>query len=237
MYQIAICDDDVQFREAFQMQVMETLGQLGGKGTVCQWASLEEAKGALQQRQAVDLLFLDIELEKQRGMELGRFIRQELADYRMQIVYVSHEPGYAMELFDNEPSGFLIKPITPEALLDACRRFLQKQKENVQVYHYKDGLETKVISLGEIVYFQSMAHKIIAHEKDGKQEFYGKLEEVEKRIPGYFIRIHKSYLVNTHFIQSYRPDRVVLWNGEELAISRPYKEQVRAFVSKRLEEM
>ena len=74
-------------------------------------------------------------------------------------------------------------------------------------------------------------------EKDGKQEYYGKLEEAEKRIPGYVIRIHKSYLVNTHFIQSYRPDRVVLWNGEELAISRPYKEQVRAFVSKRLEEM
>lgn len=237
MYQIAICDDDVMFTEAFQGQVMEVLDLLGVEGEFCQWASLEEAKCALKQKQTVELLFLDIELEKQRGMELGRFIRQELADYEMQIVYVSHEPGYAMELFDTEPLGFLIKPVTKEELLDTCRRFLRRKKKNEQLYYYKDGLETKVLSLGEVMYFGSMAHKVIAHEKEENREFYGKLGEIEKHIPGYFIRIHKSYLVNTHFIQSYRPDKVILCNGEELVISRPYRDQVRAFVSKRMEEM
>lgn len=237
MYQIAICDDDVTFREEFQKQVLEVLERLEVKGKFCQWASLEEAKCALEQNQTVELLFLDIELEKQRGMELGRFIRQVLEDYDMQIVYVSHEPGYAMELFDTEPLGFLIKPITKEKLQEVCRRFLKKYGKNEQVYYYKDGLETKVLYLGDIVYFRSMAHKIVACEKEKSREFNGKLGEIEERIPGYFIRIHKSYLVNSRFIQSYRPDKVILSNGEELAISRSYKEQVRAFVSRRLEEM
>lgn len=237
MYQIAICDDDVKFREEFQEQVLGVLELLGVKGKVCQWTSLEEAKCALKQKQTVELLFLDIELEKQLGMELGRFIRQELADYEMQIVYVSYESGYAMELFDTEPLGFLIKPVGKEALLEVCRRFLRKQNENKQVYYYKDGLETKVLSFRDVVYFGSMAHKIIAHTKEGNREFYGKLGELQEHTPGYFIRNHKSYLVNTHFIQSYRPDKVILWNGEELVISRSYREQVRAFVSKRLEEM
>ena len=87
------------------------------------------------------------------------------------------------------------------------------------------------------MYFRSMAHKIVAYGKEKSREFYGKLGEIEEQLPAYFIRIHKSYLVNTRFIESYRPDKVILNNGEELAISRSYKEQVRAFVSKRLEEM
>ena len=130
MYQIAICDDDVTFREEFQKQVLEVLERLEVKGKFCQWASLEEAKCTLEQKQTVELLFLDIELEKQRGMELGRFIRQELEDYDMQIVYVSHEPGYAMELFDTEPLGFLIKPVSKEKLLEVCSRFLKKYGKN-----------------------------------------------------------------------------------------------------------
>lgn len=237
MYQIAICDDDIKFMEEFCRQVTDALAHLGVQGKLYQWASLDEAKCALKQNQTVQLLFLDIELEKQLGTVLGKFIRQELADYQMQIVYVSHEPGYAMELFDTEPLGFLIKPITKEALLDVCRRFLRKQQEDAQIYHYKDGLETKVLSLGEIMYFQSLAHKIMIHTKTETKEFYGKLGEIENRIPGYFIRIHKSYLVNTHFIKSYRPDKVILLNGEELAISRSYKEQIHTFVSKRLEDI
>ena len=235
MYQIAICDDDIMFRKAFQGQIIETLELLGVDGTICQWASLDEAKGALKRKQSVELLFLDIELEKQRGMELGRFIRQELVDYEMQIVYVSYEPGYAMELFDTEPMGFLIKPISKEKLLDICRRFVQRKKKMKHSYYYKEGLETKVLSFEDVMYFASMAHKIIAYEKQENREFYGKLGRLEEQAPGYFIRIQKSYLVNTHFIQSYRPDKVILCNGEELAISRSYKEQVRAFVSKRLE--
>lgn len=237
MYHIAICDDDSMFRESFYKEVIMVLENLGVKVEGCQWASLEEAKKAIQQNQMIQLLFLDVELEKQRGMELGRFIRQELENYQIQIVYISHEPGYAMELFDTEPLGFLIKPVKKEALQDVCRRFLQRQKENGQNYYYKQGMKTSVLPLREVLYFRSMAHKIVAYEKERKQEFYGKLGEVEKQIPRYFIRIHKSYLVNTHFIRSYYPEKVILSNGEELIISRSYKEQVRAFVSRRLEEM
>lgn len=184
MYHIAICDDDSMFREAFQGQVMETLELLGVDGTICQWSSLEETKCALKQKQTVELLFLDIELEKQRGMELGRFIRQELVDYEMQIVYVSYEPGYAMELFDTEPLGFLIKPITKEKLLDVCRRFVQRKKKNKQSYYYKEGLETKVLSFEDVMYFASMAHKIIVYGKEETMEFYGKLGALEEHAPG-----------------------------------------------------
>lgn len=241
MYRIGICDDDGSFREKFHKQVTEAFAQLGAKGEIFQWASLEEAKGALEQGRTVELLFLDIELEEQRGMELGRFLRQKLVDYHTQIVYVSYEQGYAMELFDSEPLGFLIKPITKEALLEVCRRFLRKnlqsKKGKEQMYYYKERQETKVLSFDETLYFQSMGRKIMAFTREGTKELYGKLTDLEAQVPSYFIRIHKSYLVNTHFVQSYHPGKVVLKNQEELVISRSYKEAVHDFVLKRLEEM
>lgn len=237
MYQIAICDDDSEFREIFQKLVKAVVEDLGTEAKFLQWSTLEQAKNILQQGQKTDLLFLDIELNKHKGMELGRFIREDMLDFETQIVYVSHEQGYAMELFDTEPLGFLIKPVTKEMLYDVCRRFLRRQKKGKKFFYYKDRLETKVIFYGEILYFRSIGHKIAVCTKEGIQEFYGKLGEVEEQVPDYFLRIHKSFLVNSHYIQSYRLDKVILYNGEELIISRSYKEQVRAFVVKRLEEM
>ena len=241
MYKIGICDDDLHFCEEFERQVGGVFEQLGEKTKFFLWSSLNEAKGTLEQGLTVELLFLDIELECQLGMDLGRFLRQELVDYQTQIVYVSHEQGYVMELFDSEPLGFLIKPVTQDALQDVCRRFLQRdlrsKKKKEQKFYYKDGLETKVLSFDETIYFQSRGHKIVACTKEGTKEFYGKLAELEMQAPSYFIRIHKSYLVNTHFVQSYHPGKVVLNNQEELVISRSYKEAVHDFVLKRLEEM
>ena len=118
-----------------------------------------------------------------------------------------------------------------------CSRYLQRKKIEVREYYYKDGMDAKVLVFDETLYFQSMGHKLLAYTTSGIKEFYGKLTELEAQAPAYFIRIHKSYLVNTHYIQCYHPGKVVLNNQEELVISRSHKEAVRTFVSKRLEEM
>lgn len=57
-------------------------------------------------------------------------------------------------------------------------------------------------------------------------EFYDKLENLEKYLEEHqqhFVRIHKSYLVNTSHIRELRYSEVIMSNGMELAISRDNK--------------
>lgn len=88
-----------------------------------------------------------------------------------------------------------------------------------------------------ILYFQSRGHKLVVHTMEGQQEFYGKLKEVEKLVPKYFLRIHKSFLVNEQFIISYSYDKVCLIDKQQLNISRSYVNEIQKRIRKRVEEM
>lgn len=62
----------------------------------------------------LDILFLDIELFKMTGIEIGHYIRNELDDMGLQLIYISGQPSYAQQLFKTQPMDFLVKPITQD---------------------------------------------------------------------------------------------------------------------------
>jgi DNA-binding LytR/AlgR family response regulator len=79
------------------------------------------------------------------------------------------------------------------------------------------------VPINDIQYFASEGRRTHIVSKTSRDTFYQKLDEIERLIKtkeGHFIRIHKSYLVNSRFISCYNRDCVVLNNGERLRISR-----------------
>ena len=90
-----------------------------------------------------------------------------------------------------------------------------------------------MLPYGSIWYFQSMGHKILIHMLEGQKEFYGKLTDVEAIVPDYFVRIHKSYLVNENFISRFQYDKVILRNEQKLTISKSYRSAIRARIVER----
>ena len=60
------------------------------------------------------MLFLDIELITTDGIQVGKFIREELKNLETTIIYISSKSSYAMQLFQVQPLGFLIKPLEVE---------------------------------------------------------------------------------------------------------------------------
>lgn len=231
MYHIIICDKDLSFREEFHDLLEQVTQNLFMECCITQCKETEQVKEILKKK-PVDLLFLGIELEKGLGFEFGKHLRENLCNFDTQIVYVSEKTEYAMELFETTPLGFLLKPISEENLQSLMERFLKKQKARNAVFCFKDGKIAGTLLYNEIFYFQSTLRKIAIFTADNAKEFYGKLDDIEKQLPEYFVRIHKSYIVNTRFVMKYRYDSVSLSNGQSLPISRSYKEQAQANLKK-----
>ena len=227
MFQIAICDDDPMFCEYFKECLESAVKELNIGCNISVWYDGRELKEYLINKNRVDLLFLDVELGTSNGVGLGKFIREELSNFQIHLVYISHEPGHAMELFETEPMDFLVKPIEKETVEKIMRRFKKKQTNIGNVFIFKEEHGDAKISYDSIWYFQSMNHKVIIHTVDGQKEFYGKLTDIESRVPNYFLRIHKSFLVNEHFISRFHYDKVILRNEQKLTISKPYRNIVR----------
>ena len=137
MFQIAVCDDDKIFCKQLQRDLDILVKKLNIDCNITIWHTAEELWAYLTSNSKVDLIFLDIEFLKLDGVSLGRFIRERLFDYQIQLVYMSHERGYAMQLFETEPMDFLVKPITPVHIEKVLQRFLKQQSGFGKIFTFK----------------------------------------------------------------------------------------------------
>ena len=236
MYQIAVCDDDKIFCQQFRQNLDTVVKELDMQCNISIWYTAESLQKHLTDGNKIDLIFLDIEFLELDGVSLGRFIRENLLNYRMQLIYISHEQGHAMKLFETEPMDFLVKPIDASHIQKVLQRFLKQQSYTSESFTFKEERGNAQLPYDSIWYFQSMNHKIIIHTKDEQREFYGKLSDVEKMVPNHFIRIHKSYLVNEFFISRFHYDKVILRNQQTLTISKPYRNAVQNKVRQAINE-
>ncbi|MBV6646510.1 MAG: LytTR family transcriptional regulator [Cyclobacteriaceae bacterium] len=79
----------------------------------------------------------------------------------------------------------------------------------------------------EITYIEGLGNYVTYHlTRARKMISYSTLREVEKDLPDYFVRIHKSYVVNKHAIKSYDRESVEIGKDQFLPISPKYRELV-----------
>ncbi len=145
----------------------------------------------------------------------------------MQIIYISGNSSYARDLFKTQPMDFLVKPVTQQDIdgtLDLAVKILKKGTEK---FEFRIGRDYYYVPFGSILYFTSEGRKIKIFTIHGEQEFYGKLRDVSQRLPGRFLSIHHSYIVNPEYVIRYAYDFVELTDGTILPISKANRKQVR----------
>lgn len=222
MFQAAVCDDD----EWLCQEVKRILE--GHRFDLCDGISVRcytsgEDLCADLAAWNFDLLILDIELKRMNGIKVAQYVRENLQDNQVQILYISAKEQYCMDLFESRPLQFLVKPIKEKELIRLAQKAVCLSSENAHVFRFQKGNLACRIPYGEILYFESRDKQIRLLSERKEYCFYGKLDDVEKEVvQGGFIRIHKSYLVNYQHIRSYGAECVEMLNGERLSVSRKY---------------
>ena len=226
MYQVGICDDDKVFCAGLEEMVCSVAEELNQRIETEVWYSGESIMQDLEKSFYPDILFLDIELYENSGIDVGKFIRSG-DDYTMHIVYVSSRQEYAMQLFRIQPLDFLIKPISREQVKEVLERSLRQKAQGKALFEYQKGNVFYQVPCHEIQYFMSNDKKISIVTQNGIQEFYGKLKATADKLPACFIMIHQSYIINSDYVTEYTYETVKMQDGSLLNISKPYRKAVR----------
>ena len=107
---------------------------------------------------------------------------------------------------------------------DLYKALVEKKKQE-DILKIRTGGEIYCFHYEEIQYLEARDKKIILHVNKYEISFYSSLQKLEKSLPDYFIRCHRSYIVNFMFIQ-----KADLINGEfylnkktVIPISQKYK--------------
>lgn len=166
----------------------------------------------------IALLFIDIDLGDENGMEIAKELRRQ--EEKMPIVFVSSNKEYAVESYDVDALGYLIKPIQPEKVRRIMDKFLKQNEE----YIVRDtrGNEKLKVPLQNIEYFESKNTSILLHLANGHQiRTYGKLGNIEKELENKnFLRCHQSYLINMDHIVGIREACFIMNSGEAAYIRK-----------------
>lgn len=195
MLRIALCDDELDARDALRIQLEKLLID-DLEEIVYEFSSGTNAASWFQKHPGeIDLLFLDIEMRGLSGMETAAKIRQ--FDEQLILVFVTGYSDYVFDGYQVDALDYLLKPVSTQKLSELLRRVrarLYKQEEQSFLLKNMDG--TWRFHYNDILYFYSDRRRVILAAKSGEYPFYAKLDAVEAQLAPHFIRIHQRYLVN-----------------------------------------
>ncbi len=182
----------------------------------------------------IDLIFLDINMPKMTGID---FLKT-LTDPPYVIITTAYRE-YAVDGYDLDVVDFLIKPISFERFLKAINRYCHRsrteplkdgnksgQTEEKEYVYIQDGKTVFKLFYDDIIYLEGYGEyvKVITASKnylvrDSLIEFEHKLS------PDFFLRIHKSYLINIRKILGFSTNQVMVKN-HEFPVGRMYRDKV-----------
>ncbi len=214
-----IIDDDPLTRE-FITEFMRRTEFLRLAGT-CE--SAIEAVNLIEENDNIDLLFLDIEMPEMTGLEMLRVLKSPIPT-----ILITSQRDYALESYEYGVVDFLVKPVDYVRFMKAVRKVqelyfrAEKLKENVEYVFVKVNSNLIKIFLRDIYYIEALADYVLIHTKEHQHIYLSTMKALIQRLPSYFVRIHRSFIVNCRNID-YIEDTAVVINRKVLTISNTYK--------------
>jgi len=187
-----------------------------------------------EKKQYPDITFLDIEMPQLSGIELSGMLRDKTA-----IVFTTAHPNFAIEAFEMEVSDYLLKPFSFERFLKCVNKINERISEKNKkaavddFFYIQSESKGKFIKLlfDEILYIQSQKNYLWVVTPEKRHLTYLTLGEIEEKFPPSFLRISKSFIVNTDKITRLEGDEVYLEQEKEaLTIGSSYKEPFAEFM-------
>ena len=225
---VAICDDEIILLPQLASVIRDLLRKQKFEADAFTFASAADLLKSLYQRDAYDIFFLDIDMPEQNGIALAEKIR--IQNSGALIVYISAREDLVYETFSTQPVAFVRKSHFTEDIRNAAAtlsRFLEKPKDTVIPFTDELG-HTLSLNLSRILYVEAKEKYQDIVSIDGSQMIRCSISQLEQALsPFHFFRIHRSFLVNFHYIYRIDSTSVCLDDGQKLPLSRHRRKEVQ----------
>lgn len=220
MIKIAFCDDDMEVLHQMNELLDRYRVERNEDITYAAFQSPFELLTEIEKGIRPDILFLDVVMPGQNGMDVAKGIRQY--DTNMKIIFLTSSPEFAVESYSVGAYFYQLKPIWEESffrLMDAVLAECEKKKKNSLILRSKDGITR--IDLQQLEYCEVLRRKLLFHLGNGAVlESAGSLDDLAGQLMQYsnFFRPHRSFLVNMEYIQNISSRSIKMVNDAEIPI-------------------
>ena len=183
---------------------------------------------------AVDLIFLDINMPKLSGLELLDVLKK-----KPKIIFTTAYSEYAIESYYYDAVDYLLKPIdfprflkgvSKASLLIGAERAIDSPKIKLvatdKIIYIKSGPQLHKVNIGEILYLEKEGNYLIFHTKDKKMLSRQNMKDIFEILdPTNFIRVHKSFVIAIDHIDMIEAHQIRI-GDLKIPVGRSYRQDL-----------
>ncbi|MGH1435136.1 MAG: LytR/AlgR family response regulator transcription factor [Lewinella sp.] len=197
---------------------------------------------ALLQQHSIDLLFLDIQMPKLKGLDFLRTL-----DRKPLVIITSAYEEYALEGYELQVCDYLLKPFRFERFLKAVHQAQKRSQPASPISplptmppaeEAPDQLFLKVdkrflqINLRDIICLESYGNYVKVWTGDNFLLTPRTLTSFEEELPSeQFARVHKSFILQKTRINYLEGNQIFMTNGMTVPIGKSYRSTVKAWTT------
>lgn len=223
MLHIAICDDNID--ELSNIVQLINLYRTE-KNLNCEYAAFPngfELMDTLKKGKHFDIFLLDIIMPGFMGIEVAKEVRT--FDKTAPIIFFTSSPEFALQSYSVKAINYVLKPISKEKFFITFDELLNQlnieKKEDVLIVKSTEGIQK--ILLSTLVYVEVVGRNVYYYLLSGKvvkclEPFTLVCEKLLKY--NYFLKTHRSYLVNMRYIDTIDNKRITLQTSSIVPIAQ-----------------
>ncbi len=242
-----IIDDEKSARSLIKTFVKENFAQFD---SFFEASNLEEGV-ALLKKEKIDIVYLDIQMPGESGLEIINHFDTEAMNFKIIFTTAYHQ--YAVDAFKLNALDYLLKPIDEQELIKATQKAIAEIEKNelgTKLESLKEALEqiavTKIaldvpkgilfMNLDDIVYFEADGMYTKVHLKTDETKLVSKplkffSDQLENK--PIFFKCHRSFLVNLMYVKELVKsdgDYLILENKKTIPIAKSKKDEFMAVI-------
>lgn len=230
---ICYCEDESAQAKAFAIKIEQWAKNKNIAVHTDLYESAEEYLFKADQN-TYDVIFLDISMRGQNGMELARQIREK--EKEVILVFVTSDASYVFAGYEVGAYRYLMKPVEAKKLweiLDYARA--QKAAEEENYILVKKESQSVRVNLRDVLYIEAQKHYVNLYLENEepmtvKVVFAELLQEMQEKSDT-FLATHRSYAVNIDKVVRIGRTECTLSDGSSISVSRSfYKAVNEAFI-------
>ena len=143
----------------------------------------------------IDVLFLDIDFDNGgvNGIEFALELRKLNKEFKL--IFLTGHFEYAMLSFKCKTFDYIMKPIDTNKIIAVLNR-LKSELSEAELGLFKVNKDY-MLRTKDILFIERNKSKATVYTKDSTYETCSSLNTLEQELPNSFVRVHRSYIVNT----------------------------------------
>ena len=215
MMKILICDDEQQYVDELKIHIENFMQSRVADFTI---DTANNPQAVADSNEIYQLAFLDIQMDELNGISLAKNLKER--NNKIVIFFVTSHNDYQDEAMDLRAFRFFEKPLNADRLYSGLEKSMEYIDESyVDFYVWTDN-EHKQILVDDVIYVERGNRQVTLVTTQGNFTTRESFDEWCAILQNsFFYRVHKSFIVNLHYVTGYKYSELFVQNNVRIPIA------------------